>query len=326
MLRYILKRLLSLIPTLLLITIVVQLFIIITPGDPARMMAGTQVSEEEVEALREEMGLNDPFLVRYASYMKSLFKGDFGISYRTKSSVIVEILQRFPYTLLLVFVSMVIALLIGIPTGIYAATHQYTWKDNLSIFLSLFCVSMPAFWFALILIQYLCVKWKLLPVAGVDSWTGWILPCFTTALSYAASIARQMRSNMLEVIRQDYITTARAKGQTERKILYSHALQNAIIPIIMTVGSTFGMAMGGSMITEVIFGIPGLGSYTIDALNSRDYPVIQTNVLFLSTLFCLILLLTDVAFAFADPRIRAQYAGKGRKKKSHKNKIERSEA
>ena len=148
MLRYILKRLLSLIPTLLLITIVVQLFIIITPGDPARMMAGTQVSEEEVEALREEMGLNDPFLVRYASYMKSLFKGDFGISYRTKSSVIVEILQRFPYTLLLVFVSMVIALLIGIPTGIYAATHQYTWKDNLSIFLSLFCVSMPAFWFA----------------------------------------------------------------------------------------------------------------------------------------------------------------------------------
>ena len=320
MLRFIGKRLLILIPTLLALTIVVQLFIIITPGDPARMMGGTQASEEELEALREEMGLNDPFLVRYWNYMKSIFKGDFGISYRTKAPVMREIMKRFPYTLLLVFVSMALALLMGIPTGIYAATHQYTWKDNLSIFLSLFCVSMPAFWFALLLIKYLCVKWRLLPVAGVDTWKGWILPCFTTALCYAASIARQMRSNMLEVIRQDYITTARAKGQTERKVLYSHALQNAIIPIIMTVGSTFGMAMGGSLVTEVIFGIPGLGSYTIDALNSRDYPVIQTNVLFLSALFCIILLLTDVAFAIADPKIRALYIGKGRRKKKDKAK------
>ncbi|MBQ8975427.1 MAG: ABC transporter permease, partial [Oscillospiraceae bacterium] len=148
-----------------------------------------------------------------------MFKGDFGISYRTKAPVMREIMKRFPYTLLLVFVSMGLALLMGIPTGIYAATHQYSWKDNLAIFLSLFCVSMPALWFALLLIKYLCVHWRLLPLAGVDTWKGWILPCFTTALCYAASIARQMRSNMLEVIRQDYITTARAKGQTERKVL-----------------------------------------------------------------------------------------------------------
>lgn len=325
MLKYIGKRLLALIPTLLVITIVVQLFIVITPGDPARMMAGTQVSEEEVEALREEMGLNDPFIVRYANYMKSLFAGDFGISYRTKNSVIKDILNRFPYTLLLVFLSMSLSVLIGIPVGIYAATHQYTWKDKASIFLSLFFVSMPAFWFALLLVQWFCVKWKLLPVAGVDNWTGWILPSITTSLCYAASIARQMRSNMLEVIRQDYIVTARAKGQTEGKVLYSHALQNAIIPIIMTIGSLFGMAMGGSLVTEVIFGIPGLGSYTIDALNSRDYPVIQTNVLFLSTLFCIILLLTDIAFAIADPRIRAQYTSKSKKSKKEKTQ-ERSAA
>ncbi len=328
MLRFIGKRLLILIPTLLAITIVVQLFIIITPGDPARMMAGTQAPQEEIDALREEMGLNESFVVRYLNYMKSIFQGDFGISYRTKAPVMREIMKRFPYTLLLVFVSMAIALAMGIPTGIYAATHQYSWKDNLSIFLSLFCVSMPAFWFALLLIKYLCVKWRLLPVAGVDTWKGWILPCFTTALCYAASIARQMRSNMLEVIRQDYITTARAKGQTERKVLYGHALQNAIIPIIMTVGSTFGMAMGGSLVTEVIFGIPGLGSYTIDALNSRDYPVIQTNVLFLSALFCIILLLTDIAFGIADPKIREQYTGKIRKKKKNKKEenTERSAA
>lgn len=318
MLRFIGKRILILIPTLIVITLVVQLFIVITPGDPARMMAGNQVSEEEVEALREEMGLNDPFIVRYANYMKSVLRGDFGVSYRTKNSVLREIMDRFPYTLILVFFSMGIALLIGIPTGIYAATHQYTWKDNLAIFLALFCVSMPSFWFALLLIQGLCVKLKLLPVAGVDTWRGWVLPCVTTALAYAASIARQMRSNMLEVIRQDYITTVRAKGQTERKVLYNHALKNAIIPIIMTVGSIFGMAMGGSLVTEVIFSIPGLGSYTINALSSRDYPVIQTNVLFLSTLFCLVLLLTDVAFAIADPRIRAQYVSRSN---STKNKI-----
>jgi len=314
MLRYIIKRLLLVIPTLLGITLVVQLFIVITPGDPARLLAGNQVSEEEVELLREEMGLNDPFLVRYGNYMGALFRGDFGASYKTKSPVLTEIMKRFPYTLLLVCISMVLAIVIGIPLGIFAATHQYSWKDNAAIFGSLFCVSMPSFWFALMLIQGLCVKLKILPVAGVDSWTGWILPCFTNALAYAASIARQMRSNMLEVIRQDFISTARAKGQTERKVLYMHALQNAIIPIIMTIGSIFGFALGGSLITEVIFSIPGLGSYTIAALMARDYPVIQTSVLFLSTVFCVMLLLTDVAFALVDPRIRAQYAGGSRKR------------
>ena len=273
-------------------------------------MAGNQASEEEVEALREEMGLNDPVLVRYAHYMINLFQGNLGKSFRTKNPVISEIGERFPYTLLLVFISVILSLLIGIPTGIYAATHQYSWKDNLSILLSLFFVSMPSFWFALLLIQFLCVKLKILPVAGVDSWVGWILPCLTCALAYAASVARQMRSNMLEVIRQDYITTARAKGQTERKVLSKHALRNAIIPIIMTIGGIFGIALGGSMVTESIFGIPGLGSYTISALSARDYPVIQTSVLFLSTLNCLVLLLIDIAFAIVDPRIREQYSGK----------------
>ena len=324
MLRFIIKRLLLVIPTLLGITIIVQLFIVITPGDPARMLAGNQVSEEEVEIIRQEMGLNDPFIVRYGNYMKGIFRGDFGKSYRTKTSVLGEMLKRFPYTLLLVSISIVLAILIGIPLGLYAATHQYSWKDNVAIIASLFCVSMPSFWFALMLIQALCVKLRILPVAGVDTWKGWVLPCFTNALAYAASIARQMRSNMLEVIRQDYISTARAKGQTERKILYWHALPNAIIPIIMTVGSIFGFALGGSLVTEVIFGIPGLGSYTLTALTSRDYPVIQTSVLFLSTLFCVMLLITDVAFGIVDPRIRAQYSS--RKKKRSKAKVVREGA
>lgn len=326
MLRYIIKRLLLIIPTLLCITFAVQLFIVITPGDPARMIAGTQASEEEVEQLRIEMGLKDPLLVRYANYMKGIFRGDFGTSYRTKQPVLQDLLKRFPYTLLLVVISMALSILIGIPLGIYAATHQYSWKDNAAVLISLFCVSMPPFWLALMLVQLLCVKFRLLPPSGIDTWLGWILPCFTNALAYAASITRQMRSNMLEVIRQDFIVTARAKGQTEWKVLYKHALKNAIIPIIMTIGSIFGMAIGGSMISEVIFGIPGIGNYTLSALLARDYPVIQTSVLFISTLFCIILMLTDVAFAIVDPRIRAQYARKKKKNKAARGKPETAAA
>ena len=310
MLKYIIRRLLLMIPTLLGITIIVQLFIMITPGDPARLLAGNEVSEEEVEALRVEMGLRDPFPVRYANYLNKIIQGDFGTSYRTKRAVINEILQRFPFTLRLVIIAMVLSLCIGIPLGVFAATNQYSWKDNIAILGSLFCVSMPSFWFALMLIQLLCVKLGWLPTSGVEQWQGWILPAVTLALSYAATIARQMRSNLLEVIRQDYITTARAKGQSENKVLYRHALKNAIIPVIQIVGGIFGMALGGSMISEVIFSLPGLGSYTLSGLSARDYPVIQTSVLFMSTLFAIILLLIDVAFAIVDPRIRAQYARK----------------
>ena len=318
MLRYITRRLLLLIPTMLGITLVVQIFITITPGDPVRLMSGDLLTEEEMEKIRVEMGLRDPFPVRYVNYLRNILQGDFGASYRTKRPVINEMLMRYPYSLLLVCISMLIALGIGIPLGIFAATHQYSWKDNASIFASLFCVSMPNFWFALMLIQLFCVKLGVLPTAGVDTWKGWVLPAVSGALGYAATIARQTRSNMLEVIRQDYITTARAKGQSERKVRYRHALKNAIIPVIMIVGSIFGLAMGGSMISEVIYSIPGLGSYTLSALQNRDYPVIQSSVLFMSTLFALVLLLIDIIFAIVDPRIRSQYAG--RKKKTAKER------
>ena len=313
MLRFIIRRILLMIPTLLGITILIQLLMIVVPGDPVDIMMGSNYTQEEKDAYREELGLNDPIVVRYFRYIGNiLFRGDFGTSFRTKTSALQEILRRYPYTIMLVSISMVLAVCIGIPIGIYAATHQNSWKDNTAMIAALFCVSMPSFWFALMLIQLLCVKFELLPVAGVDTWKGWILPAFTLALGYAASIARQMRSNMLEVIKQDYITTARAKGQTITKVRYRHALKNAVIPVIMTIGSTFGIAIGGSMITEVIFSLPGLGNYTISSLTARDYPVIQTSVLFLSVVFAIILLLVDIAFALVDPRIRAQY---GRKKK-----------
>ena len=200
-----------------------------------------------------------------------------------------------------------LSIIIGIPLGVYAATNQYSWKDNLAIIASLFCVSMPAFWFALLLIQLFAVKHRILPMAGIEQWQGWILPVVSLALGYASVIARQMRSNMLEVIRQDYIITARAKGLSEHKVLYRHALKNALIPVIMTVGSMFGMSLGGALISEVIFSIPGLGNYTLTGLVNRDYPVIQGSVLFLSALFSIVILLIDIVFAFIDPRIRSQY-------------------
>ena len=310
MLRYIIKRLLMMIPIMLGIAFVVLIFIDLTPGDPARMVLGDLASEEELAAFRTEMGLDDPFLIRYGRFVRNVAQGDFGTSFATGRPVFDEMIQRFPFTLLLVTMSMVLSIMIGIPIGIYAAVHQYSWKDNASIFASLFCVSMPNFWFALILVQIFSVRFRLLPAAGIMTWQGWVLPVVSLALGFSAVIARQMRSNMLEVIRQDYITTARAKGQSERKVLYRHALKNALIPVIMIVGSIFGLSLGGMLIAEVIFSIPGLGSYTLAGLQGRDYAVIQGSVFILSTLFAVVILIIDLIFAIVDPRIRSQYAGK----------------
>ena len=307
MTRYILKRLVMMIPILLGISLIVLILIDITPGDPARLIAGSTASEEEYLQVRADLRLDDAFVVRYARFITGVLKGDFGKSFTTKRDVWSDMMQRFPYTLMIVCLSLVLSICIGIPLGIYAATHQYSWKDNAAIIASLFCVSMPAFWFALILVQLFAVKFRLLPAAGVETWQGWILPTISLALGYAAVIARQMRSNVLEVIRQDYITTARAKGQTETVVLYRHALKNAMIPVIMIIGSIFGLSLGGALIAEVIFSVPGLGNYTLTGLTNRDYPVIQGSVLFLSTLFCIVILLVDLVFAFIDPRIRSQY-------------------
>lgn len=317
MAKYIIKRLLMLIPVLLGISLVVLLLIYITPGDPVKLMLGTQASDEaKVHALREEFGLNDSLPVRYFKFIGNVLKGDFGTSYMTKRPVVNEMMQRFPYTLMLVSIGLLLSVCLGIPIGVYAATHQYTWKDNTAIFLALFCVSMPSFWFALLMIRQFAVKWQILPLSGVDDWRGWILPCVSMALGLTATIARQTRSNLLEVIRQDYITTARAKGLSEGTVVYRHALKNALIPIITIVGGIFGAMLGGAMISEVIFSIPGLGSYTMTGLNNRDYPVIQGSVLILSTLFAIIILIVDIIYALVDPRIRSQYSGKSKKRKA----------
>ncbi|MDR0857580.1 MAG: ABC transporter permease [Oscillospiraceae bacterium] len=316
MASYIGKRLLLLIPVLLGIALVVMIIIDITPGDPARMMLGAQATQEQVDALREELQLNDPLPVRYVRYMGNVLRGDFGTSLMSKRPVVKEMMTRFPYTVKLVTLGTLFSVLIGIPLGIFAATHQRTWKDNAAIFISLIAVSMPSFWFALLLIRFFGVHLRWLPISGVDTWKGWVMPCAAMALGLAAIIARQVRSDMLEVIRQDYITTARAKGLSEGKVIYRHALKNAMIPVIMVIGGIFGSSLGGSLITEVIYSIPGLGQYIMTGLNNRDYPVIQSGILIISAMFAVIILLVDVIFALVDPRIRLQYVRKGRRKES----------
>ncbi len=295
------------IPVILGVTLIVMVLLELTPGDPARQLLGNFATEEEIAVAREEMGLNRPLLVRYVDYINGVLHGNIGISYFTKGSVWDDIMVRFPYTLLVVTISMVLAIATGIPIGVYAATHQYSWKDNTSIVLSLFCVSMPNFWFALILVNIFATKLGWVPPFGIESWKSWILPAVSLSIGYSATLARQTRSSMLEQIRQDYVTTARAKGQSEHKVIYKHALKNAMIPIITIVGSVFGVSLGGAVIAETIFSIPGLGSYTISALISRDYTIVQGSVLYFAVMYSVILLLIDLVYTMVDPRIRSQF-------------------
>jgi peptide/nickel transport system permease protein len=298
------------IPIILGISLIVIVLIDLTPGEPGMQALGFNATQEDIEEFNEVNGLNDPLMVRYIRFIGNALRGDLGISYISKRAVWNEIMIRFPYTLLIVCLSILISLGIGIPFGVYAATHQYTWKDNTAIFIALFCVSMPNFWLALMLVQSFSVKLRILPPSGIETWAGWILPTVSFSLGYAAIIARQVRSDLLEVIRQDYIVTARAKGQTERKVLYRHALKNALIPTILITGAIFGGSLSGAMISEVIFSIPGMGMYTISGLQNRDFPVIQGCVLFLAIIFSVVILLIDIIFAFVDPRIRSQYVAK----------------
>ena len=267
------------------------------------------------------MGLDKPFFERYVDFLGNLARGDLGTSYVTGQPVIKEIAARFPYTLKVALVSTIMSVFFGVPIGVFAATHQYSWKDNISIFLSLFCVSMPSFWFALVLVQIFTTKLHLLPSIGVDYWYCYIMPCLACAVSEAAILARQTRSSMLEVIRQDYIITARAKGVSEYKVVYKHALKNALMPVITLIGTSFASAMGGAIVAEQIFSIPGIGAYVLRGVTQRDFGVVQGTVVFLAGIFSVCVLL-DLGYAFVDPRVKAQYAGKGRKEKKKLNKPE----
>lgn len=309
--KYILKRLLWMIPIVLGVTIIVFTLMYFVPGDPAQMMLPDDATEQEIEEMREYLGLNKSYGERLFTYMRNAFLyGDFGNSYRLKTPVMPALLDRLPRTVLLAAMTMLISMAVGIPLGVMAAVHQNGPADRISMVLSLAGVSMPSFWLALLLVLLFSVKLGWLPATGFDSFQCFILPALSGALGGIAGQARQTRSSMLEVIRSDYITTARAKGVAERKVIYSHALPNALIPIITISGSAFGHMLGGTLILETIFSIPGVGTYIINGVNNRDYPVIQGGVIFLAVVFGLMMLLVDLAYAFVDPRIKSQYMGK----------------
>ena len=308
MIKYILKRVLYLIPVMLLVTLIVFFLMSITKGDPARIVVGESASLEEVEAMREQMGLNDPFLLRYARYVRDLFfHGDLGNSYKSGLPVMAEITSALPSTIKLSLAAIVIAILVGIPIGIISATKQYSFFDNFTMILGLIGISMPVFWLGLLLILLFSVKLKWLPPSGLTSFKHVILPAFTLGTQSIAVFARMTRSSMLEVIRQDYIRTVRAKGQKESRITLDHVLRNALVPIVTVVGIQFGNLLGGAVLCETIFSINGVGRLMVNAIKQRDFPVVQGGVLFISLAFCLINLLIDILYAFLDPKIKSQY-------------------
>lgn len=306
--KFILIRLLWIIPVIVCVSIFVFTIMYFSPGDPAMIILGNSATEEMYEAKREELGINEPYIVQLGVFMKNVFlKGDLGNSYKTNQSVLNQVLMRLPYTLYLAFGSIILSILIGIPLGVFAAINQSTWKDNISMFAALFCVSMPNFWFALLLVMIFSLNLGWLPSVGADTFKCYILPCVSIALGGAATIARQTRSSMLEIIRQDFISTARAKGQKEFIIIYRHALKNAMIPVITVIGMQVATMFGGSLVAEAIFSIPGVGSYMLNSITTRDYPAVRGGVLIIAVCFCIIMLIVDIIYAAVDPRIRAQY-------------------
>ena len=311
MIKYIFKRLIMLIPVILVTSFLIYWAMSLTGGDPALMLAGDKATPEQVEQIREELGLNDPFPVRYANYMKGMLTGDMGKSYVTKKDVFQTFMEKLPNTLALGGAAVLIAVVVSLPLGIYTAIHQNTWKDTAGMVFALFGTSMPNFWLGLMLIIIFALKLGLLPSGGKSGFSSIILPAVTVGFGLAALITRTTRSSMLDVLRQDYMTTARAKGCPEKRVIYTHGLENALIPIITAIGLQMSLVITGSVLAETVFSWPGIGRLVYDSISKRDTPMVTGAIIMCSILMCIINLAVDLVYAFFDPRIKAQYSKKG---------------
>jgi peptide/nickel transport system permease protein len=312
---YLVKRFLSMVPVLLGVLILVFLSLHLAPGDPVSMLLPPDLSgdaaAEATERLKAQLGLDKPLHIQFVSFVGRAVQGDFGRSLRGNVSISSELRQRIPKTLELGLAALGVALLIGIPAGIISAVRQYSIWDNGVMFVAFIGVSFPNFWLGAILILLFGLQWGLLPPSGYGgpfyTWGGFkslILPAVTLGTGTAAILARFARSTMLEVLREDFVRTARAKGLSERSVIYKHALRNAMVPIITVLGLQLGFLLGGSVIVENVFSWPGVGRYLVGGINGRDYPVVQATVLVLSSAFVLVMFITDVFYALVDPRIR----------------------
>ncbi len=305
--KYIVKRLIMLIPVLIGVTFLVYFILSMSPGDTATMIAGEGAEAETIEAIRKEYGLDQPVIAQYGKYMWNLLRGDMGRSYLTKRDVFTTIAGAFPNTAKLAFWSILVAVAIALPIGIISATRQYSMVDNVGMVAALLGVATPNFWLGLMLIILFSLKLGWLPSGGMNGWQSYIMPAITLGTGDAALITRMTRSSMLEVVRQDYIRTARAKGVPEKAVIRKHALKNALIPVVTVIGLQFGGLLGGATLTETIFAWPGVGRLLVDSIKSKDTPMVLGGVIMLTITFSVINLLVDILYAFIDPRIKAQY-------------------
>jgi len=300
---YIFRRLLLAIPVLIGVSILVFAIIRFIPGDPARAIAGVHASPQYIEQVRRDLLLDEGLHVQYYVYLTNLLQGDMGRSTFTGRPVTTELMARFPNTLVLASAAMVIAIIVGMSAGIVSATRRYSLFDNASMLFALFGVAAPVFWLGIMFQLLFSVHLGWFPSGGIGTWKHLVLPALTLGLATTALIARITRSSMLDVLGQDYITTARSKGLVERVVVYKHALKNALIPVVTVMGLQFGTLLGGAVLTETVFSWPGVGRLMVDSILARDYPVVQGAVLLLAVFFVLINLVVDVIYAFLDPRI-----------------------
>lgn len=306
--RYIWTRLALVIPTLLVVIFVIFFILNLTPGTPADIILGSDAPIEQLEELNRELGVYDPLPIRYFNYIKKAVRFDFGESYLSPRPAYVDLLRQFPVTLRLAISSIIVSALIGIPLGIIAAIKQYSFIDISLTVGALLLASIPGFFLGLLLVLLFSLKLDWLPSNGIGTVKHYIMPVLTLSLSSAAYLARLTRTSMLETLRQDYIRTAKAKGVPQRLIITRHALKSALMPVITILGTRFAGMLGGAMITEQVFGLPGVGSVILAAIKSKDLPVIMVSTIFLSVVFKLIMLLVDLTYFFIDPRLRARYS------------------
>ncbi|ATA55028.1 MULTISPECIES: glutathione ABC transporter permease GsiC [Variovorax] len=304
MLNYFLKRLLGLIPTLLIVAVLVFLFVHMLPGDPARLAAGQDADEQTVAMVRAELGLDKPLPQQFVSFFTHMVQGDFGTSIRTRRPVSTEIAERFFPTVMLTITSMVWAVIFGMGIGIVSAVYRNKWPDRIGMTLAVSGISFPAFALGMLLMQIFSVQLGWLPTVGAATWQHYILPSITLGAAVAAVMARFTRASFVEVIQEDFVRTARAKGVHETSVVFKHTLRNALIPVVTMMGLQFGFLLGGSILVEAVFNWPGLGRLLVDAVQMRDYPVIQTLVLLFSLEFILINLVVDVLYGYINPTIR----------------------
>lgn len=306
MLRFLLRRLLQAVPVLIGVSVAVFLMIHLIPGDPAEIVAGQMASREDVENVRKALGLDQPLLQQYLQFAGRALTGDFGTSFRTGRPVSEEILARYGNTLLLGATALLIAAVVGGLAGIVAAVKRFTWIDNLALALSILAISTPAFSLGLLLILAFAVWFSWLPMTGFDSWPAIILPALTLSAASTAVICRIMRSSLVEVLDNQYVRTARAKGLREHLVIWRHGVRNALIPVVTVAGLQLGYLLGSAVVTETVFAWPGLGRLLVQSILARDFPVVQASVLVVAVTFILVNIATDLLYALLDPRISAQ--------------------